>query len=226
MSKTKEPQYAPFLDLRDKKGFARFGLMSNQTWHDDPKRLAFLLSRYKFVAKMLSGKKRVLEIGCADGFASRVVRQEVGHLSAIDFDPIFIDDAQNYVEERWPIDFAVHDMLTGPFPGEFDGAYCIDVLEHIAPENEAKFLQNICASLTNDTALIVGIPPLESQEYASEISRLGHVNCKKAPDLKMVMQQYFDNVFIFSMNDEVVHTGFTPLAHYVFALCCGKKSTD
>jgi len=28
------------------------------------------------------------------------------------------------------------------------------------------------------------------------------------------------------MNDEVVHTGFTPLAHYVFALCCGKKSTD
>jgi len=25
------------------------------------------------------------------------------------------------------------------------------------------------------------------------------------------------------MNDEVVHTGFAPMAHYVMVLCCGKK---
>ena len=25
------------------------------------------------------------------------------------------------------------------------------------------------------------------------------------------------------MNDEVVHTGFYPMAHYLFALCAGKK---
>jgi hypothetical protein len=25
---------------------------------------------------------------------------------------------------------------------------------------------------------------------------------------------------MFSMNDEVVHTGFHPMAHYLFALCC------
>jgi hypothetical protein len=25
------------------------------------------------------------------------------------------------------------------------------------------------------------------------------------------------------MNDEVVHTGFYPMAHYLIAVCCGKK---
>ena len=32
------------------------------------------------------------------------------------------------------------------------------------------------------------------------------------------------NVFVFSMNDEVVHTGFHKMANYVFAIGAGKKS--
>ena len=32
------------------------------------------------------------------------------------------------------------------------------------------------------------------------------------------------DVFMFSMNDEVVHTGYSKLAHYIFALCCGAKT--
>jgi hypothetical protein len=30
-------------------------------------------------------------------------------------------------------------------------------------------------------------------------------------------------VFLFSMNDEVVHTGFYPMAHYLFAVCADRK---
>ena len=37
------------------------------------------------------------------------------------------------------------------------------------------------------------------------------------------MLKYFENVFLFSMNDEVVHTGFSPMAHYLFVICCQKK---
>ena len=37
------------------------------------------------------------------------------------------------------------------------------------------------------------------------------------------MQRHFHNVFLFSMNDEVVHTGFSPMAHYLLALCCTKR---
>ena len=44
-----------------------------------------------------------------------------------------------------------------------------------------------------------------------------------AEDLKFLMLKYFNKVFIFSMNDEVVHTGFYPMSHYYFALCVSKK---
>jgi hypothetical protein len=37
-----------------------------------------------------------------------------------------------------------------------------------------------------------------------------------------LMMEYFENVFMFSMNDEVVHTRFQPIAQYLFALCAGK----
>jgi len=30
-------------------------------------------------------------------------------------------------------------------------------------------------------------------------------------------------VFSFSMNDEVVHTGFEKMAHYLFVICCGAR---
>jgi hypothetical protein len=37
------------------------------------------------------------------------------------------------------------------------------------------------------------------------------------------MQTYFHNVYAFSMNDEVVHTGYHAMAHYNLVLCCGKR---
>jgi hypothetical protein len=35
--------------------------------------------------------------------------------------------------------------------------------------------------------------------------------------------RHFHNVFSFSANDEMVHTGFSPLAHYLLALCVDPK---
>jgi hypothetical protein len=37
------------------------------------------------------------------------------------------------------------------------------------------------------------------------------------------MAEYFHHVFIFPMNDEVVHTGFYRMANYLFAVCCSQK---
>jgi len=218
--KTREPQYQFLLDLREQHGLTRLGLMSSQTWGVDPKRLLFLLARYKFVAKMLSGRKRVLEIGCADAFGTRVVLQEVGSVTATDFDPVFIEEAKTRPDERWPIELRVHDMLSGPLAENFDGAYALDVLEHIQPEDEERFLHNLTLSLDDRGVAILGMPSLESQVYASEGSKAGHVNCKSGPDLKSVLERYFSFVFIFSMSDEVVHTGFQKMAHYLLALCC------
>lgn len=220
MEKTQDPVNNCVLEVRDRVGVARLGLMNNQVWHEDPRRLLFTMSRYKFVAKMLSGRQNVLEVGCGDGFCARIVKQEVAQLTVSDFDPLFIKDIEQRQDPKWPIKAQVTDALSGPLQGSYDAAYCLDVLEHVPAEVERQFLDNVVAALTPVATLIVGMPSLESQAYASPPSREGHVNCKSAPNLKSLMETYFHNVFIFSMNDEVVHTGYHKMAHYVFALCC------
>ncbi len=70
---------------------------------------------------------------------------------------------------------------------------------------------------------MIGTPSLELQAYASPPSKAGHINCKTGNQLKALLEKYFEHVFIFSMNDEVVHTGFSPMAHYLFALCVQSK---
>jgi SAM-dependent methyltransferase len=220
---TKEPQYNVCLDFAETHGLPRFGLMSGYVWHDDPKRLVFMLSRYKFVSKMLAGKSNVLEVGCGDGFGGRIVRQSVEKLTGVDFDPMFIEDGKKITSDRWPIDLHVHDILDGPFQGSFDGIYSLDVMEHITAEREQEYIENILHSLTDDGILIVGMPSLESQTYASPASKAGHINCKSGPDFKAIFEQHFHSTLLFSMNDEIVHTGFHAMAHYLFIVCSGKK---
>ena len=220
---TKEQQYSVVFDVVEKHGVSKLGLMANESWNQDPKRTLFTLARYKFVAKMLAGTKGVLEIGCADAFGTRLVQQSVAQVTAVDFDPVFIADAKARLDPAWPMECFVHDLLDGPVPGQFDAIYSLDVLEHIQPQDEMRFIANMLASLDTHGVMVVGMPSLESQAYASPQSKAGHVNCKSGNDFKALMQQHFHNVFLFSMNDEVVHTGFYPMAHYLIAVCCGKK---
>src|SRR5258708_28397955 len=221
---TKEKQYQITLRYRDEHGLEPLGLMTNQAWRDDPKRLAFTFARYKFVAKMLAGCEHVLEVGCGDAFATRIVVQEVKRVTAVDFDPAFVEDVRARMGDRWRFECFTHDLLSAPVPGAFDGIYALDVLEHVQPADERSFLTNMVAPLTPHGTLIIGMPSLESQEYASEISKQGHVNCKSMPELRRALLGFFHNVYMLSMNDEVVHTGHHKMAHYLIALCCGKKA--
>lgn len=221
-NETREKQYNYMLNIADKSR-RKFGLVGNAILNDDPKRLVFLLSRYKFVSKMFENFNSVLEIGCGDGTGSVIVKQSVKNLIAVDFDPIFIEDARNRVDEKWPIDFRVHDVFKDRFDEFFDGIYLLDVLEHIKIEDENKFISNAISALNNYGVCIIGMPSIQSQKYASKASLEGHVNCKSGDELKATMNRFFNNVFIFSMNDEVVHTGYTPMAQYLFAICLNRK---
>ena len=35
--RTREEQYHPLMTVRDEVGIARLGLMTNESWHDDPR---------------------------------------------------------------------------------------------------------------------------------------------------------------------------------------------
>ena len=219
----REHQYDEISTLEEEVRVAYLGRMRNFDWHNDPRRLLFTLARYKFVSKMFDGYETVLEIGCGDAFATRIVQQTVKKVTATDFDPIFIEEIHDRRQHKWELDAHVHNMVLEPTKQSFDGIFSLDVLEHVQQSDEDAFLKNTCLSLKSHGALIIGMPSLESQTYASEGSKIGHVNCKTGTDLRDLMKKYFHSVFMFSMNDEVVHTGFFPMAHYLFAVCCDKK---
>jgi 2-polyprenyl-3-methyl-5-hydroxy-6-metoxy-1,4-benzoquinol methylase len=220
---TREPQYNRCLEVKAEVGLVPLGLMANQVWYDDPRRLTFLLSRYKFVAKMLKGRNDVAEVGCGDAFASRIVLQEVGQLTAYDFDPVFVADIRARRSARWPIEACLHDILADKLPRRHDAIFGLDVIEHIPAAVEHRFVGNLSASLADDGLLVIGTPSLESQPYASPSSKEGHVNCKSGEALRALMEKHFRTVLLFSMNDEVVHTGFYPMAHYLLTICAGKR---
>jgi len=202
------------------------GLMSSHTYEVDAKRLGFTLARYKFVAKVLAGADCVLEVGCGDGFATRVVAQYVGNVMATDFDDAFISEACSR-QHLANVTFQQHDMIAGPrlTPSglQFDAAYALDVLEHIRQEHEGAFLGNVALSIGQHGTFICGMPSLESQPHASDLSKAGHVNCKTEDELRATLKRYWRNVFVFGMNDETLHTGFGPMCHYRLAICTGAK---
>jgi SAM-dependent methyltransferase len=225
MNESKEKQYQFMIEMQEAKGPVPMSIRASTMWRIDPKLLLFTLARHKFVAKMLSGYDRVVEMGCGDAFASRLLHPEVKELHSIDFDPVFVDDARNRAEPDWPVTFAVHDLLAGPYlaGGAFDAAFSLDVIEHIPAEQEDTYLKNICRSLKPSGVFICGSPSLESQTYASQGSKEGHINCKSGVDLKKLISNYYENVFLFGMNDEVLHTGYSPMCHYLFVLATGNR---
>lgn len=224
---TKEEQYKFMVDLLEEKGPITMPCIASARWRLDPKLLSFTLARHKFVAKMLSGYKKVLEVGCGDAFASRLLHPEVQELHSIDFDPYFIEEAFKHQESDWPVTLVVHDILRGPYlpNGDyFDAAFSLDVIEHIPVSQEQTYLRHISLSLKSGGVFICGCPSLESQSYASPASKEGHINCKSGNELKNLLNQYFDHTFLFGMNDEVLHTGFSPMCHYLFVLAVGNKT--
>jgi 2-polyprenyl-3-methyl-5-hydroxy-6-metoxy-1,4-benzoquinol methylase len=223
--KTKEPQNQFQYDTYLNRGPVELGPWTSHIWRTDPRHLGFLLARYKFCAKMLAGKGQVLEVGCGDGFGSPIVAQTVGAVHGIDFDSLIIEDARTRAEAESfsKVSFSVLD-ITHEHPGQmFDAAFSLDVIEHIPPALEQAFMANLHASLRTDAICLIGTPNVEAQRFATPASAEGHINLKSAADLRALLSQYFHNVFIFSMNDEVVHTGFYPMAHYLFAMGVGAK---
>jgi 2-polyprenyl-3-methyl-5-hydroxy-6-metoxy-1,4-benzoquinol methylase len=212
------------IDDTARRGPIVLGPFSSFVWRCDPRRMGIVLARYKFVAKMLSGSERVLEVGCGDGFYNRIVLQTVKHIHGIDIDPEFIAWANEHsAQEGLNSDYQVLDVINGRIGGKYEGAYLMDVIEHISLEDEARFMGHIVDALEPDGTIIVGTPNITASPYASIYSQQGHINLKSAETLRASLEPFFKKVFLFSMNDEVVHTGFYPMAHYLIGMGVGRR---
>jgi 2-polyprenyl-3-methyl-5-hydroxy-6-metoxy-1,4-benzoquinol methylase len=189
----------------------------------DAKHLGFVLARYKFCAKMLEGMDLVLEVGCGDGFGTPVMAQAVKKLVAIEPDARHIRGNSRRLEKFENVAFKCLSICDGAPEGKFDAAFSIDVIEHLDKPLNKPFFENQCACLKEDGVCIVGTPNITANKYASSRSRVQHINLQSPASLKKIMSRYFRRVFMFGMNDEVLHTGYAPMCHYIFGMGVGLR---
>ena len=160
-------------------------------------------------------------MGCGDGFGSALVAQRVDKVICTDINKMLLEDNQARMAHFSNIQYVYHDFRESSYPEKVDGVYLVDVIEHIYQEEEDAFLSHLCGSLDKHGVCVIGTPNETSEKFASPFSKEGHVNLKRYEDLEDIGQKYFNNHFIFGMNDEVVHTGFPAMAHFHWLIGVG-----
>lgn len=226
MSTPETSRWDPVKDLMAGAAPVTLGAMHAYHMAATPRRILYTLSYYKFAAKMIgkgadNSGARVLDIGCGEGLGTWLLAAECGYAKGVDFDRDLISTAQR----NWPADraaFECADVLSMQ-PQPYDAVVNFDVIEHILPEHASGFLHAMAANLKPFGIAIVGTPNITSKQYASAVTNAGHVNLYDAARLEAEMREHFKQVFMFGANDEVVHTGFAPLCHYVIAMGAGVR---
>lgn len=206
-----------------------FGAYWKHMVYADFKHMIFTLSSYKFVSKLLMYRKNltICELGCNEAWGALMLQQntDMEKYLGIDLDT----DAIAYNKRVFrsdKFDFLEANFFEMKINERFDAVISLDVIEHINPEMEHDYCQVIVKHLNTDGVAVVGTPNITMSPYASKESKIGHINLYDQKRLANLMQNYFENVFIFGMNDEVVHTGFAPMSCYIFAVCTGKKELE
>lgn len=184
-----------------------------------PRRLLHSMSYYRFCSELIGPNRKVLDVGCGEGLGTWLLAKRSGTALGIDLDGRAIDTARrNFRDSRIRFEFGDFFEL----PAEpFDAVVNFDCIEHIFPHNIERFWRKISAHLSPVGMAIIGTPSITSDAYANPATRAGHVNLYSGDRLEKEMSQHFRNVLLFSANDETVHTGFRPLAHYYIAIGTG-----
>ena len=212
----------PVVDLMKDAAPVCFGSMHTYHCRHSPGQILHILSYYKFAAKLIGAQARVLDIGCGEGLGSWVLAKECGYAHGLDLDQELIETARrNWSDDA--IQFSCANFLEG-LADQYSAVVSFDVIEHIRPDHAAAFIDLMADCLSDHGIAVVGTPNETTRKYASKVTNIGHVNMYTAERLEAEMKQRFTQVFMFGANDEVVHTGFAPMCHYLLALGVSPRS--
>lgn len=81
-----------WLNEHEKTGRESLGPLASAAYRLNPRNLLFILSRYKFCAKLLEGKKHILEVGCGDAIGVPILLQCVDRITCVDMNKSIIED--------------------------------------------------------------------------------------------------------------------------------------
>ena len=179
------------------------------------------LARYKFVSKMLDKNDYVVDVGCGGGLStfyySNFCRKAVG----IDNDARRIKEWKEFKNKK--LDFVNLNALDiSKLNFDVNCIINVDFIEHITKRYYFyKKLQKISTKSKNrrNKMLIIGTPSYYSKKYRAKHNLLHHKHEYKPDELYEICAKNFSRVFKFTMNDELVHTGFDKLGWFFFLIC-------
>ena len=198
---------------------ADHGFIFGRELESDPLMTGIKLARFKFAAKMLSPTDRVLDLGCGTGYCSYFYSRYAKWVVGVDLFSDMSDAELKYRGQN--LRFLKGDVLNLPAEisnAEFDAVVSTDVVEHFSREDGERIIATSHKLLSDRGMVIVGTPSKFSSAYRSAQSRAGHIHEYEPDELRELCGRYFKRTLMFSMNDEVVHTGFSKLAWFVFVL--------
>ncbi|ESA33022.1 methyltransferase type 11 [Leptolyngbya sp. Heron Island J] len=108
------------------------------------------------IINLAKHKKRILDIGCADGSLGQYLKDFDCHITGVDISIDMLSIAKNYCDESHVIDLDNEDISNTLEDKVFDVIVCADVLEHL--KNPSKILLQIKKLLKSDGFIIASIP--------------------------------------------------------------------
>lgn len=181
------------------------------------------LARYKFAARLLKTNDIVADVGCGTGLGSIFLSKFCKKVVGLDYDHQLIQFNSKNHSDINNISFDRFDLtkkIPKRFEKNFDVCVSMDVIEHFEYKDILKFvIPNYKRLIKKKGFCIIGTPNINSQKYASERRLSTHPYEFNYQNLKISLEKKFNNVHIFSMNDEIVSTQFSELAWYYIAVC-------
>ena len=181
------------------------------------------LARFKFVSKMLDKNDRIIDVGCGGGLSTFYYSNFCSKALGIDNDSRRKKEWCSHKSKK--LDF-IHLDAKSLDKIKFD-ANCIinvDFIEHISKKEGINFIKDCKHYLENQTnkrnkMLIIGTPSYYSKKYRAKHNLKHHKYEYKPEELYNLCSKNFSRVLKFSMNDELVHTGFDKLGWFFFLIC-------
>jgi hypothetical protein len=82
-------------------------------------------------------------------------------------------------------------------------------------------MRAIVRCLHPDGVLLTETSNVTASQYASPKNEVAHISLNSTKMLEEMTRKYCKNVFMFGMNDEVLHTSYAQICHYIWSLDAG-----
>jgi O-antigen biosynthesis protein len=157
-------------------------------WTEDAVTAYEHLHRYAYISRFVQGK-RVLDLGCGEGYGSALLARTADSIVGIDIDEQAVHHARGkYSGDN--IRFAAGSITAIPLSRRFDVIVCFEVLEHINEHDQ--LLSEVKRLLAPDGLLIISTPN-KSEYRRLEPSNRFHLKELDFDEFRTLLARFFNH---------------------------------